>query len=64
MITLNVALEHVDSSGAIFTMTVVGDPNNAAAGSYRVEINKPVDLSLFVDNPTTTLVENNNQGDI
>lgn len=63
MIKLNIALEHVDSSGAIFIMSIVGDPANAAAGSYRVEINKPVELNLPVNNTVVTTQEIN-QGEI
>jgi hypothetical protein len=43
---VNIKLDHVDSAGAIFTMTIVGDPESSAAGTYRVDINEPIVLNI------------------
>lgn len=45
---IEIELDHVDSAGAIFTMTIAGDPENALAGTYRVEINSPITLDVNI----------------
>ncbi len=45
---LYIELNSVDEEGAVITMTIVGDPNNAASGTFRINLNESVSLPLDV----------------
>ncbi len=43
---LNISLDHTDGARAIFSMEIVGDPNNPAAGTYTVDLNESITLTI------------------